>query len=98
MIQLMWPGGTRKICTMIYKKTIIILRGTIVNRTYGTNKNLYMSLFLLLNNNIFWSYLLWSPVIVARVSCLGSKLCNYDSCTTSHTGTGEELLLTDDLL
>ena len=42
---------------------IYLLRGTIVNRTYGAHKALpgiYLSIF---TNNI-WSYLLWSPVIV----------------------------------
>ena len=37
-----------------------LLRGTIVNRTYGTHKNLRVSVFF--TNNI-WSRLLWSPVI-----------------------------------
>ena len=40
-----------------------LLRGTIVNRTYGTHKNLNISLFLL---TIFWSYLPWSPVLNHR--------------------------------
>ena len=42
----------------------ILLRGTIVNRTYGIHKKptlVYISRFLL---TIFWSYQLWSPVIV----------------------------------
>ena len=40
----------------------VVLRGTKVNRTYGTHKNLYISLFLL---TIFGPtrYLLFSPVI-----------------------------------
>ena len=45
----------------------ILLRGTIVNRTYGTYKNLYIYLFL--TNNI-WFYLLWSPVITPTRSSL----------------------------
>ena len=39
---------------------MVLLRGTIVNRTYGLHKDLYIYLFLLI---IFWSYLLWPPVI-----------------------------------
>ena len=38
--------------------TLAILRGTIVNRTYGVHKGLYTYVFLLDN---IWSYLLWSP-------------------------------------
>ena len=41
---------------------LILLRGAIVNRTYGIHKNLYIQPFLLTDN--IWSYLLWSPVIV----------------------------------
>ena len=40
---------------------VVLLRGTIVNRTYGTHKNLCINPFLLTN---IWSCLLWSPVIV----------------------------------
>ena len=36
------------------------LRGAMVNRTYGAHKHLYIYLFL---PTMFWSYLLWSPVI-----------------------------------
>ena len=39
-----------------------LLRGTIVNRTYGTHKNLPGICFAIFTNTI-WSYLLWSPVI-----------------------------------
>ena len=39
---------------------LVLLRETIVNRTYGIHQNLYISLFLLIS---IWSYLLWSPVI-----------------------------------
>ena len=39
----------------------LLLRGAIVNRAYGTHKNLSIPLFLL---NKFWSYLLWSPVMI----------------------------------
>ena len=38
-----------------------VLRGAIFNRTYGTHKDLHISLFLL---TIFGPILLWSPVIV----------------------------------
>ena len=42
--------------------SLILLRGTILNRTYGTHKkNTYFAIF----TNIIWSYLLCSPVIVA---------------------------------
>ena len=36
-----------------------LLRGTTVNRTYGTHKNLYIP--PMFTSNI-WFYLLWSPV------------------------------------
>ena len=40
-----------------------VLRGTIVNRTYGIHKKyIYLSIF----TNKIWSYYLWSPVIVNR--------------------------------
>ena len=42
-----------------------ILRGTILNRTYGEHKKLsgiYFPNFTIKNN--IWSYSLWSPVIV----------------------------------
>ena len=40
----------------------VLLRGTMVNRTYGTRKNLpgYRYIFTVFTNNIS-SYLLWSP-------------------------------------
>ena len=38
-----------------------LLRGTILNRTYGTHKNLHISLFL----PTIFSYLIWSPVIIS---------------------------------
>ena len=38
--------------------TILTGGGTIVNRTYGTHKNLYV--LPIFTSNI-WSYLLWSP-------------------------------------
>ena len=42
-----------------------VLRGTVVNGTYGIHKNLpgmYLPIFTI-NNNI-WCYVLWSPVLV----------------------------------
>ena len=41
----------------------LLLRGTIVNMTYGTHTNLYNSLFLPL---YIWSYLRLSPVVGGR--------------------------------
>ena len=46
-----------------------LLPVTILNRTYGTHKNLYISLFLLA---IFGPYLLWSPVVGTRNAWYGS--------------------------
>ena len=46
----------------------ILLRGTIVNRTYAIYKNLYILPFF--SNNI-WSYLLWSPA--NRYVCMISQ-------------------------
>ena len=40
----------------------MVLRGTIVNSTYGTNKKLHIYLNQITNN--IWSYLLWSRVVV----------------------------------
>ena len=34
---------------------VVLLRGTILNRTYGTHKNLYISLFFLIFGPIYWS-------------------------------------------
>ena len=39
---------------------IMVLLGTILNRTYDTHNNLYIYLFLLTK---MWCYLLWSPII-----------------------------------
>ena len=44
---------------------LLLLRGTILNWTYGAHKNLCISLCLL---TIFWSYLLWYPVIIGFLS------------------------------
>ena len=54
-----------------------LIRGTMSNRTYGTHKNLSISLFLLY---ICWSYLLWSPGIEAQV---GSPAINSARCLPS---------------
>ena len=55
----------------------IILRGTILNRTYGLYKNLYISLFLL---TIFGPCLPWSPAIVA----LGKHQSDFTSTNFIH--------------
>ena len=39
-----------------------LLRGTILNRTYGTRKNYILRYFYIFTNNI-WSYLLCSPAV-----------------------------------
>ena len=57
-------------CTLIslflrWSDVLQSLRGTIINRIYGINKNLYISLFFV---NSIWSYLIWSPIIVL-VTC-----------------------------
>ena len=51
-------------CRLLYH---IIPGGTIVNRTYGTYKNLCIYLFFTNINNNVWSYLLWFPVILLIV-------------------------------
>ena len=50
-------------CCFRHSLRLTLLRGTIVNRTYGTPKNLYEVYFLTFARNI-WSYLLWPPVIL----------------------------------
>ena len=52
-----------------------VLRGTIVNRTYGTHKKLPGIYFPLFTSNI-WPYLLWSTVIVVYA------YIPYDACDT----------------
>ena len=42
---------------------LVLLRGTIVNRTYGTHKNLYIHPFF---SKSIWSYLLCPPAIAAE--------------------------------
>ena len=49
--------------------TFILLRGAILNRTYGTYKNL-PGIYLAICTNNIWSYLLWSPVIVVELFML----------------------------
>ena len=52
---------------------LMVLRGGILNRTYGEYKNLYISLFLV---TLFGPVLLWSPVvllIVLVVSVVGRR-------------------------
>ena len=54
---------------------LTLLRGTIVNRTYGIHKKpVYLPIF---TNNI-WSYLLWSPVVAPfpEVSYSGGPIVN----------------------
>ena len=46
---------------------LLLLRGAIVNRTYGIHKNLPGIHLPIFTNNI-WSYLLWSPVIEELLS------------------------------
>ena len=59
--------STRSACCQT--NTRYLLRGTIVNRTYGIDKNLPGINLTIFTNNI-WSYQLWSPVIVP-----GTKTC-----------------------
>ena len=40
-----WPMGLRFFCA--FSNAIFLFRGTIVKRTYGTHKNLYIKIFLL---------------------------------------------------
>ena len=48
----------------------LLLRGTIVKRTYGTHKNLYISTIFSVS---IWFYILWPPVIVCS-PVVGIKL------------------------
>ena len=48
----------------------LLLRGGILNRAYGTHKNLHISLFLLTNS---WSCLPRPPVIPAFSAAGGAK-------------------------
>ena len=76
-----------------YVKTL--LRGTIVNRTYGTHKNQY---FPILTNNI-WSYLLWSPVIIYRyVESGGISTCFAFFATKIYCISEQSCLLSSRLL
>ena len=49
-----------------------LLRGTILNRTYSIHKNLPGIYFPIFTNNIR-SYLLWSPVVVGRLTTAGES-------------------------
>ena len=63
----------KKTRTMFLQK--LLLRGTILNGTYGTDKNLPGIYSPIFTSNI-WSYLLWSPVIAAalqQLTCLRLK-------------------------
>ena len=44
-------------------RVIVVLRGTVVNRTYGAHKHLSGIYFAIFTNNI-WSYSIWSHVTV----------------------------------
>ena len=50
----------------------VVLRETIVNRTYGTHKNLPGICLPFFTHNI-WFYLLWSPVTVSGVGSAGCR-------------------------
>ena len=56
-------GPRQYYCLIRPPDIVALLRGTILNRTYGTHKNLPGMYFANLNNKI-WSYLLWFPAIV----------------------------------
>ena len=55
-----WQRGKRSYAQALCVHNRCCYRGATVNRTYGTHKKLYMSLFSLTS---IWSYLLWPPVI-----------------------------------
>ena len=63
-----------------------VVRGTIVNRTYGTHKNLHTYPFF---TTSIWSYLLWPPVIVSAGDMYAriipwvdtGRVCTEPSCT-----------------
>ena len=44
------------------KHVLLLLPGTIVNRTYGAHKNL-PGIYLHMFTNTSWYYVLWSPVM-----------------------------------
>ena len=56
------PGNDHELCFLFFA----LLRGTIVNRTYGKNKNLNecKNIIHIFTNNILF-YILWSPAIIA---------------------------------
>ena len=85
--QKQWPGITGISWTLCSKNkeagydsivVFIVLRGAILNRTYGTGKNLYISLFIFTDN--IWSYLLWSPVI----ALLGQTISDWPRSLAQH--------------
>ena len=58
------PRNTAVVVSVVTVETLdsyVLLRGTILNRTYGRHKTLYISLFFTKN---IWSYYLGSPVIL----------------------------------
>ena len=59
---------SRKLILPSFPFMSCLLRGTIVNGTYGMHKNLPGMYLTMFTNNI-WSYLLWSPVIVSKHRC-----------------------------
>ena len=66
------------------------LRGTILNRAYGTHQNLYINIslfFLLLLVTIFGPILLWSPVILIQVLALEVRAGNSKNKKTQIPGT-----------
>ena len=77
---------TRHLRSPRYRSTssgFLLLRGTIVNRTYGTHKKLHLHLFLLLNSNI-WSYLLWSPVTGSGIYAEAVSVLDDDRSQACH--------------
>ena len=63
-LYLQYDGSQCMVCFPVVFQSgfLVILRGAILNRTYGTHKNLCISLFF--TNSSVWSYLLWPPVVV----------------------------------
>ena len=52
---------TKKTQVFQQRTTVELLRGAILNTTYGTHKK--PKYFAIFTNNI-WSYLLWTPVVL----------------------------------
>ena len=91
ILMLRWGGLNTKpprhrrcdgvLVTVIRYTLPLILRGTIVNRTYGIHKNL-LGIYLAIFTDNIWSYWLWSPVIVRgtilnRTYSTHENLCIY---------------------